>query len=62
MNVNRAPDEPLFTTKEVAKRLRLKVETVQHYIRTSQLKAAKIGRSYLVASGDLDEFIRSRKK
>ena len=62
MNANHAPDEPLLTTKEVAKRLRLKVETVQHYIRTGQLQAAKIGRSYLMASGDLDEFIRCRKK
>lgn len=50
-----------LTTRDVAKRLRVTVPTVQKLIREGHLKAAKVGRAYLIEEGDLRAFIDSRK-
>ena len=50
-----------LTTREVAKRLRVTVPTVQKFIRDGHLKAAKIGRTYLIDESDLRDFLLSRK-
>lgn len=51
----------LLTTKEVAERLNLNASTITYYIRTKQLPAMKLGRSYQISETDLLEFLESRK-
>ncbi len=46
---------------EVAKMLKLNVETVYHYIKTGKLPAARLGRKYVVARSDLDKFLEAKK-
>ena len=54
--------EPIMlTSKEVARRLRVEVSTVQRFVRDGLLHASKIGRSYLVEEADLKAFIDARK-
>lgn len=55
-------DNVNLTTKEAARRLRVAQETVQFYVRTGQLPAAKVGRQYLVTPADLAAFITARRK
>ena len=49
-----------YTPQEVADVLRVKVTTVYEYVRKGKLRAARIGKSYRVALGDLEAFIASR--
>lgn len=51
-----------YTTREVARRLRVKPETVQEYIRTGYLRGTKPGRCWLISPDDLAEFVRRGKK
>lgn len=51
--------EPV-TTKEVALLYKVNVATVQGWIRSGKLKAAKAGRSYTVKPSWLDAFEKSR--
>ena len=57
MNFN----EPVYTTEEVAKRYRVKVDTVQRWVRTGRLSALNLGGTRLGPFGirlsDLVEFI-----
>ena len=58
-------EEPL-TVEEVAKRLRVNVETVRTWIRTGELNAIDVGK-YLIYPADLEDFkqrrsTRGRKK
>jgi len=54
--------QPEFLTlSEVAKRLRVTVDTVRIYVKTKQLPATKIGRQYLVLPQDVDAFIEKRR-
>lgn len=55
------PLAPLLTTKEVAKRLRLKEPTVQKLCREGRLAASKVGRQYLVAPADLQAYLAAAK-
>lgn len=46
---------------EVARMLKLNVETVYHYIKTGKLPAARLGRKYVVARSDLEKFLEEKK-
>lgn len=56
-----AKTEQYLRPLEVAHLLKMNVETVYHYIKTGKLPAAQLGRRYIVARSDLDEFLANRK-
>lgn len=51
----------LFTPKQVAEKLQLSIITVYSYIKTKQLIAIKIGRSYRITENDLNNFLKINK-
>lgn len=51
------PDPPELTLDEVAERLGVHYMTVYRYVRTGRLPAAKRGKTWAVAPGDLDRFL-----
>ena len=53
--------EKYMRPSEVARLLKLNVETVYHYIKAGKLPAAKLGRKYIVARSDLDAFLEEKK-
>jgi excisionase family DNA binding protein len=60
------PDEEPLTVEDVAKQLKVKVETVRAWIRTGDLNAIDVGK-YLIYPTDLEDFkqrrsTRKRKK
>lgn len=46
----------LFKAEDIAKELRVNLETVRRYIRRGKLKAQKIGRRYYVSKDNLKAF------
>lgn len=56
MNFN----EPVYTTEEVAKRYRVKVETVQRWVRSGRMTALNLGGArggpFVIRLGDLVAF------
>jgi excisionase family DNA binding protein len=46
-----------YTPQEVAKLLRLQVQTVYDYIRMGRLPAVRFGNRYRIAQADLDSFV-----
>ncbi len=56
-----AKSEQYLRPLEVARLLKMNVETVYHYIKTGKLPAAQLGRRYIVARSDLNEFLENRK-
>lgn len=53
-------DKEFLTVEEVADVLRVHWQTVLEYIRSGQLEANKVGKSYLVSSQTLQVFLRER--
>lgn len=51
-----------LNTYHVAKSLGVNVQTVRHYIRQGELRAARVGKRYVVTQEDVDDFLESRKK
>ena len=47
---------------QVARMLKVNIQTVRAYIRSGELSAAKVGRSYVVTREDVDRFIEKRKE
>ncbi len=63
---SRRPDESIRSEQylrpvEVARMLKMNVETVYHYIKEGKLPAARLGRRYIVSRRDLTEFLEKRK-
>ena len=55
--------ENLFTTAEIAKRLRCGIPTVRRYIKKGKFKrVAFVGKQFLVYESSIEEFIRSSDK
>jgi excisionase family DNA binding protein len=56
-------DNPWLTTKQVAEVIQVTEETVIGYIRRKRdpLPASRPGKSYLILSSDLDEWLRRQK-
>lgn len=53
-------EEPL-TVEEVARQLRVSVETVRNWIRTGELDAIDIGNKYRIYPADLEDFKERRR-
>lgn len=56
------PDAAVLTVEEVSRRLRVSEATVYNLIRGGQLPAFRVGRSWRIDEGDLDEYIRRQKR
>ena len=50
-----------MNTIHVAKTLGVNVQTVRHYIRKGELRAARVGKRYVVTQEDIDAFLERRK-
>ena len=51
-----------LTVEQVAERLHLNIQTVRKYIRENELKAAKLGKRYIVTSTELERFVNAQMK
>ena len=49
--------EKLYTTAEVAEILKVTQRTVYNYLKAKKLKAAKVGRDWLITESNLKKFI-----
>jgi excisionase family DNA binding protein len=49
-----------LSVDEIAKNLKMDVETVRNWIRRKQLKAYRFGRDYRIRREDFDAFVRER--
>ena len=47
---------------QVARMLKVNIQTVRAYIRSGELSAARVGRSYVITPEDVDRFIEKRKE
>ena len=54
------PDDWL-TVDEIAKDLKVTIETVRNWIKSKQLTAYKVGRDYRIKRSDYDVFLQHRK-
>jgi excisionase family DNA binding protein len=50
-----------YTPKEVAERLKLRVQTIYDYIRKGRLPAVRLGNRCRIAQSDLDAFLAQQK-
>jgi excisionase family DNA binding protein len=51
-----AESPELLSVFDIAKRLKLHVKTVRHYVREGRIKAVRIGKQYRIARSDLEAF------
>ncbi len=51
-----------MSTYQVAKSLGVNIQTVRHYIRKGELKAARVGKKYIISQEDVDAFLAGRKE
>ena len=51
-----------MNTPHIAKMLGVNVQTVRHYIRQGELRAARVGKRYVVTQEDIDAFLEKRKE
>jgi excisionase family DNA binding protein len=56
------PDEEIYTTEEVARKLRVTPKTVREWIQRSELKAIDAGQGYRIFKSDYEEFLVNRRK
>ena len=50
-----------MNTHHVAKILGVNIQTVRHYIRKGELRAARVGKRYVITQEDIDAFLDRRK-
>ncbi len=55
-------DEQIYTTDEVAKKLRVDIKTVRKWIRAGDLVAMDIGGEYRIRESNLQDFIQRRER
>ncbi|HEV2662687.1 MAG TPA: helix-turn-helix domain-containing protein [Ktedonobacteraceae bacterium] len=55
-------DEEVYTTEEVAGKLRVTPKTVREWIQRGELKAIDAGQSYRIFKSDYEEFLESRRR
>lgn len=48
----------IFTPRQVSEILQLNILTIYSYIKSNQLPAIKLGRSYRITKEDLEEFLK----
>jgi excisionase family DNA binding protein len=51
-----------LNTPQIARLFGVNIQTVRAYIRSGELQAARIGRTYIVSDEDLDSFVQARKE
>lgn len=51
-----------MSTYQVAKCLGVNIQTVRHYIRKGELKAARVGKRYIITQEDINAFLAARKE
>ena len=51
-----------LNTHHVAKKLGVNIQSVRHYIRKGELRAAKVGKRYVITQEDIDAFLERRKE
>jgi len=51
-----------MNTHHIAKILGVNIQTVRHYIRKGELRAARVGKRYVVTQEDIDNFLERRKE
>jgi excisionase family DNA binding protein len=54
-------DTVYYTPKEVAERLKLRVQTIYDYIRKGRLPAVRLGNRCRIAASDLEAFLERQK-
>lgn len=55
-------DDTLYTTVEVAKKLKITPKTVREYIQRGELEAIDMGQGYRIYKRDLDAFLERRRR
>lgn len=55
-------DDTLYTTEEVAGKLKITPKTVREYIQRGELDAIDMGQGYRIFKRDLDAFLESRRR
>lgn len=55
-------DDILYTTGEVAKKLKITPRTVREYIQRGELEAIDMGQGYRIYKRDLDAFLEKRRR
>jgi excisionase family DNA binding protein len=55
-------DDTLYTTEEVAGKLKITPKTVREYIQRGELEAIDMGQGYRIYKRDLDAFLESRRR
>jgi len=55
-------DDTLYTTEEVAEKLKITPKTVREYIQRGELEAIDMGQGYRIYKRDLDPFLESRRR
>lgn len=54
--------DTVYSVTEVAKQLKVSIETVRRLIRSKKLPAAKFGNKYRISEEDLKKFLESLKE
>ena len=55
-------DDTLYTTEEVAEKLKITPKTVREYIQRGELEAIDMGQGYRIYKRDLDAFLERRRR
>ena len=55
-------EDTLYTTEEVAEKLKITPKTVREYIQRGELEAIDMGQGYRIYKRDLDAFLESRRR
>ncbi len=55
-------DDTLYTTEEVAGKLKITPKTVRQYIQRGELEAIDMGQGYRIYKRDLDTFLEHRRR
>ena len=55
-------DDTLYTTAEVAEKLKITPKTVREYIQRGELEAIDMGQGYRIYKRDLDAFLERRRR
>ena len=55
-------DDTLYTTEEVAGKLKITPKTVRQYIQRGELEAIDMGQGYRIYKRDLDAFLERRRR
>lgn len=55
-------DEEVYTTEEVAEKLRVTPKTVREWIQRGELKAIDAGQGYRIFKSDYEAFLENRRR